>query len=135
MRNSSRFADGLTLVEVVIAVAILAVGVLAAFAMQASALQATRTATITQDLSNIAASEIELQRAFVRTVASPATLPCRTAFEQPMYACSVTVLPCTYISGTLTCVNQNVVGPSARQITVTVTGPQNRTAVLSTITR
>lgn len=130
---------GLSIIEVVLAMAVLAIGVFAAFSMQSGSLQATRTATITQELSNIALSEIELQRAFTRDVRETATgLTCRTSYEKPAYTCSVTVHPCTYAGSTLTCNSGSLaegVVSAARQIIVTVTGPQGRQASLATVAR
>lgn len=131
-----RRSDGLTLIEVVIAIAVLAIGVLAAFAMQVSALQGTRAATINQEMSNIAQSELELQRAFARTISGPgAGLTCRTAFEQPAYTCSVTVRACSFTAGALACGGSVTGTPAAWQITVSVQGPQGRQLQVSTVAR
>jgi|SRR5690606_15157554 len=116
--------DGLTLVELLIALIVLAVGVLGAFAMQANGLRGTRTAAVMQTLSNMAESELQLQREFERHVTSPVTgESCRSEFSVDGFTCEVHVYPCAFASGQLTCTDTSVGVAVARQITVRVEAP------------
>ena len=128
--------QGLTLIEVVIAVSILAVGVLAVFGLQSSALRGTRTATLAQELANIAQSELQLQREFTRHVTAPVSgETCRSGIALDVFTCTVDVLPCDYGGGAITCRNTSIVTAVARQIDVTVTGPNNEALKVSTVVR
>lgn len=127
---------GLGILEVVVALLILTVGVLAAFGLQASSLQGTQSATIIHEMSNIAERELQAQRQFKRRVEDFATQTptCRTSFDD-LFGCSVSVFPCSLSGGTLTCQSATVAGPAAHQITVEVTGPQNRRVSVSTVVK
>lgn len=132
-----RRGDGLTLVEVVVAIAILAIGVLAVFALQGSALRGTRTATIAQELSNLVQSELQLQREFSRHVNAPVWgESCRSGIvRDDVYTCTVDVLPCEMAGSDLRCRAASVSDAVARQIDVTITGPGNQALKASTVVR
>lgn len=131
MRNRG----GLTLVEIAIALFILAVGILAAFGLQTNALRGTRTAEITQTMTNIAESELQLQREFERHVTHPVSgETCRSQLQASTgFTCSVDVYPCSLSGGALSCVNATVADAVARQITVRLTGPSNTQLQMSTV--
>jgi hypothetical protein len=124
------------LVEVMIAVSVLAIGVLAVFLLQASALRGSRSATITQEMSNIAQSELQLQREFSRHVMAPVSgESCRSVGTLVGFTCHVDVYPCDLASGTITCRNSSVTTAVARQVTVVVEGPGGARAEVSTVVR
>lgn len=133
--RASRWA-GFTIVEVVIALMILTVGVLGAFAMQASALRGTTGATISQEVSNIAESELQLQREFYRVVELSNTgETCRSNFDSGLYTCTVDVHPCVRVLGDVECrqSSTSLMSVVARQVVVSVTGPGNRSIQVSTV--
>ena len=100
MRESK---NGLTLIEVIIAIAMLAAGVLAALAFQASTLRTNTNATIINQMTRVATSEMELRRQIEPT---PDITPCFTdlppGFADPddavdqLRACRVEFEPCTF---------------------------------------
>lgn len=95
--------DGLTLIEVIIAIAMLAAGVLVALAFQASTLRTNTNATIINQMIRVATTEMELRRQIEPT---PDVTPCFTdlppGFADPddeddqVRACSVLFEPCTF---------------------------------------
>ncbi len=127
---------GLTLVEVVIAVAILAIGVLAVFALQGNALRGTRGAVLSQEMANLAQSELQLQREFSRYVSAPVRgESCRSGIPADAFECVVDVLPCELSGGSIVCRNSSVASAVARQIDVIITGPGNAAFKASTVVR
>jgi prepilin-type N-terminal cleavage/methylation domain-containing protein len=120
----SRARSGLTLIEVVIAVAVIAVGVLAALGLQSSALSATGTARASQEVSKLAEAELAIRR---EMTLAPVTQPCRATVPAG-YTCTVTVSACSLGSGTFSC-GGTIAAPVAHFVTVSVTGP--RSSVLS----
>lgn len=114
---------GLTLIEVLIAIVVLAVGVLAAAAMQTTALRASSDAKAIQDVTEFAEREIELLR---QSEPSPGTKDC----SKSPYTCTAVVRACQLSSSNLTCAGT---GTDAHQITVTVTGPREKTITLKTV--
>ncbi len=131
-----RLARGLTLVEVVVAVAILAIGVLAVFALQGNALRGTRSATIAQEMSNLAQSELQLQREFARHVSSPVWgETCRSGIAIDVFGCTVDVLPCELSGNSIVCRTSSVSDAVARQVDVTISGPGNQSVKVSTVVR
>jgi type IV pilus assembly protein PilV len=134
MRRHQR--DGLTIIEVIVALLILTLGVLGAFALQASALQGTRAAITSQGLATAARTEILLQSQFRRTIATPIVgESCRTPGQSSLYTCSIAVYPCTGSATTVTCTNSNVTGLVAHQVRVTVTAADGRSVNLSTVVK
>lgn len=122
--------QGLTLIEVLIAVMVLGVGVIAAASMQTTSLKASSTARIVQEVTNAARTEMELQRKQVRGSLSAAPEPC---LSNPSYKCEVVVVPCRLISGVLSCSMAQSGTVVADQITVTVVGPQASEVRLDTV--
>src|SRR5690554_6776688 len=113
---------GLTLVEVVIAVAILAIGVLAVFALQGNALRGTRGAVLSQQMAKLAQSELQLQREFSRYVSAPVRgESCRSGLPSDAFACTVDVLPCEMSGADIACRDASVTDAVARQVDVVIT--------------
>lgn len=121
-------SNGLTLLEVVIAVAILAVGVLAAAMLQASSLRATRAAQDLQSINLVARSQIDSWRGSQLTQTTAETFDCSTG----ALTCEVVVRPCTLAGGGLTCTLATVVDPPAHAVLVTVASAE-RSLVLETV--
>lgn len=127
--------EGITLVEIMIAVAIIAIIVLVIAGMQGTALRANTQAQRLQTATSLAEGELELQRQQVLTVRSAA--PC--AIEGTGlagfagYSCKVSVYPCSYESQTLSCQVNGVSNPVAYQVIVEVTGPANTAVSLQTV--
>lgn len=132
-----RSGSGLTLVEVIVAMAILAVGILAVFMLQATSLRGTRTAAASQTLTNMAQSELQLQREFSRHVRSPVRgETCRSLADgDDRYDCEVRVFPCELVGGSLVCRNGDVATADARQVTVIVTARDGASAEVSTVVK
>lgn len=132
-----RDSQGLTLIEVLIAIVILAVGVLAAASMQTSALSASNRARVVQELTNTARTEMERQREFVRSGTSAAAASPTCLSTAPSgYTCTVTVAPCRITTATtppsLSCsTGTNTV--VADQVTVSVSRPQTTAVTLRTV--
>ncbi len=124
---------GLTLIEVMIAMAVLSIGVLAAASLQTTSLSASSKARIIQEVTNTARTEMERQRQFVRTGTGPAPASPSCLSTAPTgYTCTVTVVPCRIVSNALSC------GPGngtvlADQVTVRVVGPQASSVELRTV--
>lgn len=129
--------EGLTLVEVMIAMVILAVGVLAVFMLQATSLRGTRTAVVSQTLTNMAQSELQLQREFSRHVSATVTgETCRSiADDEENFTCEVRVYPCSLSGGALQCRTGSVTDADARQITVIITGRDGASVEVSTVVK
>lgn len=87
---------GLTILEVLVAIVILAVGILALAGVQTSALRTNRQAQTINQLTRLAASEMELRR---QTVAAPGTSTCLTTVPDTFVQsdCEVEVVPCGII--------------------------------------
>ena len=114
---------GLTLIEVLIAIVVLAVGVLAAASMQTTALRASSDAKAIQDVTEFAEREIELLRQFELSSGS------KDCSKLP-YNCNAVIRGCQLSGNSLTCAGT---GTDAHQITVTVTGPREKTITLKTV--
>jgi prepilin-type N-terminal cleavage/methylation domain-containing protein len=117
----SRARSGLTLLEVVIAVAVLAVGVLAALGLQGTALNATGRARASQEVSKLAQAELAIRREM--TLAPVTNQACRTIVPTG-YGCTVTVSACSLASSTFSCTG-TIATPVAHFVTVNVTGPRS----------
>ncbi len=130
-----RASQGLTLIEVLIAIVVLAVGVLAAASMQTGALSASNRARVSQELTNTARTEMERQRQFVRPGVDPAP-DCLSKNTVPSgYTCTVTVAPCrvtTTTSPSLSC-GTGTGTVVADQVTVSVSRPQTPAVTLRTV--
>lgn len=122
---------GMTLLEVLIAIAVLAVGVLAAAAMQTTALRASSDARAIQDVTEFAEREIELRRQFDLNSTAGKSPTCTSVAPVPTgYTCAVEVRACQLSSSTLSCTGT---GTDADQVVVIVTGPREKTITLRTI--
>src|SRR5690606_19467506 len=113
---SMRQASGLTLLEVVIAVAVLAIGVLAAAGLQASSLRANRVAQDLQRLDAMASSRLAEWRGIGLSPPVSQTHDC----SHDGITCAVVVTPCLAVSGGLNCELTSVADPVAHAISVTV---------------
>lgn len=127
--------SGLTLVEVLVAVAVLAVGVLGAAALQANALRATRTARIVQELDADALSAVNLLRVRYADaeVVAAGRHDCGPGFQND---CSFEVQPCELLAGQLQCSSSTLSRPDAIALLVTVSSRDSDHEVqLNTIVR
>jgi len=91
-----RSRRGVTILEVILAIAILAIGILALAGLQASSLRTNRQAQTINQLTRLASSEMELRR---QTTATPGTTDCLTTVPQGFSQddCTVEVVPCGVI--------------------------------------
>jgi prepilin-type N-terminal cleavage/methylation domain-containing protein len=141
-----RDAAGMTLIEVVIAIAVLVIGVLSAAQLQAVALRNTGLAQAINEVTRAARSELELQRHTATIMsdlaAGEAAVPvdaavfdCTTRRTAGISTCEVTVEPCTIAqlgSATLVC-GAGVRSPPAYRITVEVAGRRGVAIAVSTV--
>ena len=111
--------NGLTLVEILIAILILAVGVIGAMLMQTTGLRATRTSQVMQDLNADARSQLDLMRLRLANEvwATPMTGGCDIAGTS---ACSIEIRPCVVAAGELDCNVASATDPAAHAVTVRV---------------
>lgn len=124
LRWRVRHSEGLTLVEVLVALFILAVGVIAAATMQTTALRATHRGNIVQELTQLADAELEMQRQLETPTAGNTCL----SGGKTGFSCSTVTVPCKYVpaSTTLECAaSTSVAEQIAYQTTVTVRGPNS----------
>ena len=128
MRSSARGSAGMTLIEVVIAVAILAVGVLAAAGMQASSLRANRAAQDIQRVNALARSQLDAWRGSVFSQTAPTTVDCGNG----ELSCQIQVRPCTLAGAELVCTLGSVAAPVAHALTVTAASGE-RDVTFSTV--
>jgi prepilin-type N-terminal cleavage/methylation domain-containing protein len=121
----SRSAEGgLSLLEVMIAIAVLAIGVLAAAGLQASGLEGSRSATQTQALHAEARNELAAWRANLATATY--TVPTSGGCLTDSQRCTVEIRPCALVGGNLDCTQAQVATPIAQALIVTVaTGDQS----------
>lgn len=127
-----RHREGLSLVEVLVALVILAVGVIAAATMQTTALRATHRGNIAQELTRLADAELEMQRQLGTPTAGNTCL----GGAQTGFSCLTTVVPCKYVSAStdIECAASTPVAEHiAYQTTVTVTGPNSDTFSLTSL--
>lgn len=113
---------GLTLVEVIIAIAVLAIGILAALALQSNALRASSTARAIQEVTKIADAELVVRRQ------GGTGTGCLTAAPAG-YTCTLVVQPCQVVSGAFSCGS----GSAAQLLTLTVAGPRDQSITVSTL--
>jgi type IV pilus modification protein PilV len=120
--------DGLTIIEVLVALTVLATGILAVAAFQTSSLHATQKAGVYQQLASLAKDEVEAQRRITHAKNVESYAVCQSLLTPRQgYACKIDVLPCQYGSSTnkLTCSTTSLTSvPDAHQITVVVSGPE-----------
>ena len=98
---------GLTLIEVLIAVALIAIGILAALAMQTTALQTTSRMTVTQTLTQVAFTELDFQRSIFTATGGPSAGSCDGRMPNGLfgagYRCEVIVDDCEVTSTSALC--------------------------------
>lgn len=126
--------SGLTLLEVILAVAVLAVGILAALAMQSTALRASRGMTIAQTYTKIAFTELDFQRSIFTTTNTPVAGSCvdrlSAADSVANFDCDVVVVDCVVTSGVANCPPVNGTLPNAYLVEVTVSRPNDGSLTL-----
>lgn len=132
-RRGSHRGLGLTLIEVLIAVAILAIGILGALALQTTSLQTTRQMSDVQALTQVAFRELEFQRTVFDGL-PPEDLDCVAGLSAAGagrgYECDVVVVDCLVVAGQASC-PPNVAGPgNAFLVQVTATGPAGGSVTL-----
>jgi len=88
---------GLTLIEVLIAVAVLAIGILATVAFQTATLNTNRQAQTINQLTRLATTEMEIRRQTL--VEEAGTSTCLTAVPNGFAQgdCVVEIVPCTIV--------------------------------------
>lgn len=137
---------GLTLIEVVIAIAVMAIGIIAAAQMQASSLQNTALAQALNEVTRTVRAELELQRhtATINSdleegeAAEPVDtveFDCLNPLAAGIGACTVVVEPCTIAltpSASLIC-GSGVLSPPAYRITVDAEGRRGVSLSVSTL--
>ena len=132
-RDHASDRTGLTLVEVVIAVAILAIGILAALAMQSTALQSTRRMTVAQAFTKIAFTELDFQRSVFTTTSAPAPGSCvgrlTGADAASGFECEVVVTDCVVTESAANCPPASGV-PNAFLVDVIVGRPNDGSLTL-----
>lgn len=126
--------NGLTLVEILIAILILAVGVIGAMLMQTTGLRATRTAQVMQDLNADARSQLDLMR--LRLASEIWTSPTSTGCDiRGTSTCSVEIRPCLVAAGTLDCQVASTSDPAAHAVRVMVSQSENELVLDSIVLR
>lgn len=120
---------GISLLEILIAVAILGVGILALFILQARSLQYGAKAEQLTSVLEIARAEMEWRvKTSIPSVTAGA--PCNTRPGDS--GCTVTIVGCNVVSGSFTC-GVLLESPIAYQVTVAATGFRGDTATLTTV--
>ncbi len=115
-----RRSNGLTLLELLIALAVLSVGIVAGAAMQTTALRTTNRATVLQQGVKIATAELEMQR----QLATPANKTTCLSGASAGYTCEAVVVPRSVSGTALTCASTVPTGSRvAYRVTVTISGP------------
>ena len=129
-----RRSDGMTLIEVMVAIVIIAVGILAAASLQTTSLRASSNARLSIQLTELAQNELDVKRKTVYTDEESIHPDCSTTMPGS-YSCKVTVAPCTSTSlGTLNCANSLITTtPAGHYATVTVRDPQQTEFSLSAV--
>lgn len=119
--------SGLTLIELIIAIAIIAIGITAAIALQTSSLRYSSQAEIINHVTRAAEGEIEWRRQISIGTTSVGTKKCQSIMPDTIVACEVVILPCVLPAGTneFTCID-TVISPIAYELVVNVTGTRNQ---------
>jgi type IV pilus assembly protein PilV len=119
--------QGLTLIEVMVAMLVISVGVIAAAGLQTTALKNTSKAQAVNEVTKIAENEISLQRHLDSVDNTCETQP------PSGFTCSVIIVPCSIQTGTVTCSSSVVSNVKAYKISVSVADNKQNTISLSTI--
>ena len=126
--------SGLTLLEVILAVAILAIGILGALAMQSTALQTTRGMTVAQTFTKVAFAELDFQRSIFTATNTPIAGSCAERLSEADAAanfdCDVEVIDCLISGGAANCPAAGGVLPNAYLVEVTVSRPNEGSLTL-----
>jgi prepilin-type N-terminal cleavage/methylation domain-containing protein len=136
IRSRVPATDGLTLVEVLVAIVILTVGILALAQFQAASLRNTALAAAINQTTRLVRGELEWQR---QTAVSPDVIDCESVLGglPPGFTnCEVQILPCALVFGefggsTLVCDEE--AAPSTFRVTVTAVGPLGQELTLNTL--
>jgi len=128
---NKRRTIGISVVEVLIALAILGIGVAAAAQMQATSLRYSRQAEQIKTATQVAEGEVEWRRQTELDVGTG--LDC-ASYIPDGYSCAVTIEPCHAVGTALeiTC-SAGLVSPVAYRIAVEVGTPSGTTFELATI--
>lgn len=134
--HRQRSRRGLTLVEVLIAIAVLAIGILALAQFQAASLRNTALADSINQTTRLVRGELEWQR---QTAVSPDVTDCEAALNglpDGFTQCVVEILPCALVftdtgGGFLAC--DEDAAPSTYRVTVTAVGPRGQQLTLETL--
>jgi len=120
-----RSSQGLTLLELVVAIAVLLIGIFAAIQFQVVATNASSTSEVVQQLTRLAQAEIEWRR---QTTIDLGTHECQTFRPAGYPVCTVTLDPCVILAGqnVFTC-NPSVLSPIAYRVAVHAEGPRDQT--------
>jgi prepilin-type N-terminal cleavage/methylation domain-containing protein len=128
-----RTSDGVTLVEVLVAVVVLAVGIAMLLFLQGNSLQTTNRAQAINETTRLVRGELEWQR---QTALAPGDIECSYLIPEGFNSCTVEIMPCSLVfedDGTSSLVCAPEVSPSSYQITVSAQGPQGTELTLSTL--
>lgn len=126
-------SEGLTLVEVLVAVMVLTIGIIALVQLQAASLRNTATAEAINRTTRLVRGELEWQR---QTALEPDELECSALVPEDFEGCVVVVEPCALVfleSGGGDFVCGAGVSPSSYRVTVTAEGPRGQELELRTI--
>ncbi|MDZ7800519.1 MAG: prepilin-type N-terminal cleavage/methylation domain-containing protein [Trueperaceae bacterium] len=118
---------GLTLLEVIIAVAILAIGILAAAGLQTTALRTTRNVSLIQALTERANEELAFQRSVFDRDLEPTAGACSSPVSdsdpyRDEIVCTVEVFDCVVTAGSSAACDDSGAG-NAFLVRVTTTSP------------
>ena len=126
--SAMKNARGLSLVEVLVAIAVLAIGVIGAVQLQASSLTASSRGESIQDATTIARAELEHR---LQIILTPNPSEDCLAEIPDSFQCTAAVLPCTFASGAVSCSAGIDAGILGYEISVEATGPRGDTARLT----
>ncbi len=122
--------QGLSLIEVMIAIAVVAVAAFAAFTVQANSIRSSARAQAIQQVTKLAESEMELHRQVV--IAAGSNQTCQNNMPSG-YTCTVAVQYCNLTSGSLSCALSGVSSPVARLVNVQISGPHAQSVSLKRV--
>jgi prepilin-type N-terminal cleavage/methylation domain-containing protein len=121
--------QGLSLIEVLVAILLLSIGVIAAAGLQGTALSASNKASRIQGVTKAAESELDYRRQI--DLEGIESEPCETGAEH----CTVVVTPCDVIvsanSASFDC-SETITDVKAYKVTVSVDGPGDADITLTT---
>lgn len=136
--SSMSSTDGMTLIEVVVALGLLVVIMFFMSSTQLSSLKMNYKTGIIRELTQTAEREIENRRQVPESVNVITSFDSDCFFETEDYSCTTKVHPCSIVNNNVECVNTNQAAfPEAKavahQIVVDVVGPEQRNIRLQTI--